>query len=144
MTVSNLDKQLALALKNLRKNRSITQKAIADGLNLDSQQQYSDLENGKKHFSDEVIIRICSFFQVSIVDLTNTLYSFTSDLNYLSDEINGKILAEENSKDIKLVVYKKLLLEAKIENIEIKLKMLIRQETKIYSNPSKHKIYVLM
>jgi transcriptional regulator with XRE-family HTH domain len=44
---TEIDKHYAKKLKKLREGRKIKQFAMLDYLHLDSQQQYSDLENGK-------------------------------------------------------------------------------------------------
>ena len=52
-------------LKDIREDRNLTQKQIADFLNM-KQQQYSRYENGTNEIPFEYIIKLAKFYQVSI------------------------------------------------------------------------------
>ncbi len=69
MAITELDKHYANKLKELRKNCNIKQFTMLDYLGFESQQQYSDLENGKKHFAFELIFKICKYFNISFFRL---------------------------------------------------------------------------
>lgn len=55
-------------LKNLRKEIGLTQKQVAEKLNI-SQQTYSDYENCKTEPTSEILIEIATFFEVSVDEL---------------------------------------------------------------------------
>ena len=66
-----MNKNYACSLEKLRKKHKVIQNALAGKLGLETQQQNSDLEKGKKHFTDEIIIHICDYFQISILDFVH-------------------------------------------------------------------------
>ena len=60
-------------IKQLRLNKDLTQKAVAD-LKGCSQQTYSDYETGKYDIPNEILIKLADFYKVStdyILDRTN-------------------------------------------------------------------------
>ena len=116
MAVLESDRQYATALRGLRKKHKVIQYTMAGQLGLESQQQYSDLEKGKKHFTDEIILKICSFFHISILDFVQSVHK-TNRVDFLSakdyQEIN-----EAETDEIKLMIYKKLFLETKLKMLK--------------------------
>ncbi|HOZ86448.1 MAG TPA: helix-turn-helix transcriptional regulator [Bacteroidia bacterium] len=142
MAVTESDKQYGAALKELRKKHKLIQYTMAAQLGLESQQQYSYLEKGKKHFTDEIIIRICSFFRISILDFVKQV-KHENRVHFLSEKDQREIM-EAKTAELKLTLYKKLFLESKIENIEASLRN-FQTESQLQSNaPGKHKIHVLI
>ncbi len=55
-------------LKNLRKEFGISQKEIAEQLNI-SQQTYSDYENDKTEPTMELLIKLAEFFKITVDEL---------------------------------------------------------------------------
>ncbi|MES2679564.1 MAG: helix-turn-helix transcriptional regulator [Bacteroidota bacterium] len=142
MAVTGSDIQYGVALKELRKKHKLIQYTMASQLGLESQQQYSDLEKGKKHFTDEIIIRICSFFRISILDFVKQVQRDTPV--YFLSEKDHREITEAGTTELKLTLYKKLFLESKIENIEASLRN-FQNDTQFHrAVPGKHKIHVLI
>jgi|GEM_PF-4704775 len=141
--VTNLDKHYAKELKQLRKSHNLKQNAMVEFLDLESQQQYSDLENSKKHFTDDLILKICNTFHISVIQFIQNPFQTSIVSHFLSKEDLSII---ENNKDdaTKSVIYKKLFLESKIENIETKLRSLHKDYSELGHNRSKHKIHVII
>ena len=143
MKVSEIDKQCAKELKLLRKKHNLGQKVLFENLGLATQQQYSDLENGKKHFTQELILKICALFHVSILQFVND-QSKSSNLSFILNREDYQILENSMDNETKLLVYKKLFLELKIENVENRLKSLHNEVDNKTIAPTKHKIHVLL
>ncbi len=142
MAISSKDQQYAGTLKMLRKKHGLIQLAAAEALGLESQQQYSDLEKGKKHFSEDLIIRICSFFRISILDFTGLSQQKTTT-HYLSEQ-EAREIAEAPNNEIRVAIYKKLLLEARIQNIEHKLATFQKNLSYPDVGSGKYRIHVLI
>lgn len=62
----------AKKLRSLRLQNDYQQKALAELIGLKSQQDYSKLENGKKHFTEKIISKICEVFNVDVEVFKNT------------------------------------------------------------------------
>ena len=141
--VTTLDKHYAKELKKLRKSYSLKQSTMVEFLKLESQQQYSDLENSKKHFTDDLILKICNIFRISVVQFIQHPPQNSIISHFLSME---DLFIIENVKDdaTKSVIYKKLFLESKIENIETRLKTLHKDYNELSTTYSKHKIHVII
>lgn len=143
MAITELDKHYANKLKELRKNCNIKQFTMLDYLGFESQQQYSDLENGKKHFTFELIFKICKYFNISIVEFrgdllqTNNLKEFP-----LLDEL-AKINAVKNAH-VREIMYKKLLLEAEIKAVDAKLKSMHNEYVPSKITPNRNSVYVII
>ncbi|MCD6020037.1 MAG: Helix-turn-helix domain [Bacteroidetes bacterium] len=143
MAVTQRDKKLALELQSLRKKHRITQKVLFNRLGLSTQQSYSDLENGKKHFTDDIILNICSTFKISVLQFINQFES--PNIGFLMSEDDFSII-EACDLETKFTLYKKLFLESKMEIIENKLHQF---NVKFNFDPKsvipvKHKIYVMV
>lgn len=67
--IEPIDILIARKLKDLRKSNGLKQFYVAQALGLKNQQEYSDFEAGKRHFSNSLIQRICEFFQIIKTDL---------------------------------------------------------------------------
>lgn len=142
MALTSSDKIYANALKALRKKHGLIQYAVAEHLGFSSQQQYSDLEKGKKHFTEEIIIKICRLFDISVLEFVNQPGTDHSK-NFLRSREYLEV-CETHNVDLKLTLYKKLYLESKIENIEARLKALGSTYRKPGLTPCKHKIHVII
>ncbi len=145
MKVTSLDKHCAAELKTLRKNHKIKQSVMAEYLDLTTQQFYSDLENGKKHFTDDLIFKICSVFHISFLQFMNDKTS-SSNLSIVMSEEDYEAMENATNNETKTLIYKKLFLETKIENIENRLNALQKSDSyKTKTNTIiKHKIHVMI
>jgi transcriptional regulator with XRE-family HTH domain len=123
MALSELDKMCAIELKSLRKNNKLSQDKMFEDLGLESQQQYSDLENGKKHFTDSIILKICNLFNISLLNFIN-VNEPDSNLSLFLNDDDYDIIENSDDNEIKIALYRKLLIESKIENTELKLMLL--------------------
>ena len=142
-TLKTLDKGYGKELKRLRKLHELKQPNLVEPLGLQSQQQVSDLENGKKHFSDETILNICRLFDISIVEFLNKpVQKNKLSLMTGKDEYKQIELAKDN--ETKLILYKRLYLKTKIENIELRLKEIQPKKEKINFDPTRHKVHVII
>jgi transcriptional regulator with XRE-family HTH domain len=123
MALSELDKMCAIELKSLRKKNKLSQDKMFEDLGLESQQQYSDLENGKKHFTDSIILKICNLFNISLLNFIN-VNEPDSNLSLFLNDDDYDIIENSEDNEIKIALYRKLLIESKIENTELKLMLL--------------------
>ena len=57
-------KEWIYGIKALREDRDITQKELAEFLNI-AQNTYSQYENGKRDVPIEVLIKLCRYYQIS-------------------------------------------------------------------------------
>jgi transcriptional regulator with XRE-family HTH domain len=62
----------AKKLRYLRKSSDLKQTEISNFLNV-SQQAYSDLENGKTYFTDEIIEKLSHYFKITPADFENPM-----------------------------------------------------------------------
>jgi transcriptional regulator with XRE-family HTH domain len=62
--MESLDLMYANKLRYMRFSKNLKQEAIAKEFNM-SQQAYSNLENGKTHFADDIIDRIAHYFETT-------------------------------------------------------------------------------
>lgn len=111
MALTELDKMCAIELKSLRKNNKLSQDKMFEHLGLESQQQYSDLENGKKHFTDSIILKICNLFNISILNFINVNEPESNLSLFLNDE-DYNIIENSDDNEIKIALYRKLLIES--------------------------------
>lgn len=70
--ITSTDIHYAQRLRGLRLGRDLKQKQAADLIGLDSQQTYSKLENGQLSFTDELIQKICTAFEIKPEEFTST------------------------------------------------------------------------
>jgi transcriptional regulator with XRE-family HTH domain len=105
--ITPTDIQYAQKLRALRINKNVKQEDAYLMLNLNSQQEYSKLENGKKSFTDELIEKISEAFNVSAdefispiqnTNISNSPNSFNHSQNNIVNDSDfvGKLL---KSKD---------------------------------------------
>jgi transcriptional regulator with XRE-family HTH domain len=139
----SLDKLYGKELKRLRQSHKMKQPNLVEPLGLNSQQQISDLENGKKHFNDEIILRICRLFEISILQFLNKPVQ-KSELSLMAGTDDYKEIENAKDNETKLILYKRLYLKTKIENIEMKLKEMNPKKGKKKLDPSKHKVHVII
>lgn len=141
MVLKKLDKLYAIKLKSLRKDNKLSQDKMVNCLSLDSQQQYSDLENGKKHFTDSLVVKICNLFNISILEFVNSTES-DSTLSLFLNEGDYDIIENSSDNELKTTFYRKLLIESKIENTELKLKLLHKEFD--FKHFTKNKTHVIL
>lgn len=118
----HLDIIYAEKLRGLRSDKNEKQEATAMALGI-SQRDYSDLENGRVHFTDDMIRRICGAFKIPVagfkrIDRTPSLDIF---LKCLTDEgiiDNGK---EKNvmERELEILMYKKTIKELQYEKAKL-------------------------
>lgn len=142
-TQKALDKAYGKELRRLRKLYKMKQPNLVEPLGLQSQQQVSDLENGKKHFSDETILKICRLFEISILNFLNKPVQ-KNELSLMSGTNEYKEIEEASDNETKLILYKRLYLKTKIENIELKLKGMLPDKGEKNFDPTKHKVHVII
>jgi transcriptional regulator with XRE-family HTH domain len=143
MKTTSLDIHYASELKLLRKSKKIKQIVMAECLGLATQQLYSDLENGKKRFTDDVILKICSMFHISILQFVNDNAS-SANLSIIMGDEDYNALLNTSNNETKTLIYKRLFLETKIENIEAKLKALQKNDVTSIVTNAKSKIHVMI
>ncbi len=80
-------------LRKLREFYNYSQKQCIVALNLKRQQDLSDLEKGKKHFTYQLLLLICDYFKVSYRD-------FTSFQN-LDSFVNLNVFTKTESANVK-------------------------------------------
>lgn len=140
---NSLDEVYGAELKRLRQLHKMKQPNLMEPLGLNSQQQVSDLENGKKHFTDDLVLRICKLFDISMLQFLNKpVQKSKLEEMAVTDEYKEIELAEDN--ETKLVLYKRLYLKTKIENIELKLKEIQPKKEKVHHDPTRHKVHVII
>lgn len=141
-STTEFDILLGKELYRLRKSNNRCQKELYTKLGLNSQQQLSLLEKGKKHFTDDIIFAVSNFFGVSIMVFINAAKQ-SSQKNYTSFDNEFAEIEQTKNSEIKLILFKKLAIESKIEAINLKLQQLGNFPfTQGFQN-SKHKVYVL-
>lgn len=87
-------KELRETLRDLREDRDIKQKAIADYLGI-SQQTYSNYENGRREIPTNVVVALSKFYQIS------TDYLLGADTSYLgSANLQNTYLEDLTMHDI--------------------------------------------
>jgi transcriptional regulator with XRE-family HTH domain len=132
--MESLDMLYANKLRFLRVSKNLKQEVVSKALNL-SQQAYSNLENGKTHFADEVIEGISRYFEMSPSDFLKPIekisfsnsphaysnFNNTNEMSLIQDLVKSKdeaIQAKNEALAAKENVIK--LLTAQIEKLEKK------------------------
>lgn len=125
-----IDKILAKKLRTLRLQHDLPQKFLAEKLNLRNQQNYSLLERGLKHFSEDLVLCVCKVFNIS-------KYNFL-DMDLSPEQLNHEQPETENVGDhlktivglkseiifyqnIVSILYSKLLIEKEIQIVNLEL-----------------------
>ncbi|MCU0359321.1 MAG: helix-turn-helix domain-containing protein [Bacteroidia bacterium] len=106
-----------IKLRKLRAMHNFTQKECINALKLKRQQDLSDLENGRKHFTQELIIVICRFFDVALNDFTNL-----HNLEYFAafDSTNQLDIAAKEDLQFQIQLYRKHLLIKELALLQAK------------------------
>jgi transcriptional regulator with XRE-family HTH domain len=106
-----------IKLRKLRELYNFTQKECIEALKLKRQQDLSDLEKGRKHFTQELIISICRFFNVSLIDFSNL-----HNLEYFSAfETNNQLdIAAKEDLQFQIQLYRKHLLIKELALLQAK------------------------
>lgn len=140
---TEIDKHYAKKLKKLREGRKIKQFAMLDYLHLDSQQQYSDLENGKKHFTDELIIKICKYFNISVIAFIGGFFQSNNMIHSSLIEDLDK-LNSITDPEIRAIMLEKYMLETEIKAIDAKLKAMHNEYVPLTTASRKNSVYVII
>ena len=143
MSFKKLNKHYGKKLKQLRKNHKLTQAALADYLNLHDQQECSDLERCLKDFSEDLILNICHYFHISVLEFVDDQSQKNKTALLLNKEEKESLESCKNP-EIKLLIYKKLFLESKMENTDLKINALQKEPDKLTVVPSKYRIHVII
>lgn len=117
------DKNHGKKLRKLRLEMDYPQKLMAEKLGLKTQQIYSKLERGEKHFSDNIIYSICHLFNMTYSEFTGEMAPVSkerTELEYMKKIIELKKEVIDYQKIIR-ILYHKLLLEKEIELIKIQI-----------------------
>lgn len=91
-------KELRTIIKDLREDKDIKQKTIAEYLGV-SQQSYSNYENGHREIPIWAVTKLASFYQVSIDYLLGSEEGYAGNTN-LSDKYLGDITMHDVVYDI--------------------------------------------
>ncbi|MES2678236.1 MAG: helix-turn-helix transcriptional regulator [Bacteroidota bacterium] len=144
----HLDIIFAEKLRNLRNDKNEKQEATAIALGI-SQRDYSDLENGRVHFTEEMIRKIGNAFKIPVSAFKKIEHtpSLTGFLKTLADEgiiENGKekINAE---RELEILMYKKTIKELQYEKSKLLWELnKSRAFTEKIRHPDAGNIYVII
>ena len=133
----------AQKLKKLRKRSGKIQYACYRELGLKNQQDLSILENGGKHFTQEIKLKICEFFGISFSEFNalNNLSTFAQDI-----QIKQKDVAHTPQREhyLPVLLIKRRLVEGHLENIKLK-QALVRGKREVTTTYNQVKpLYVLI
>lgn len=88
----NITKKISQNIKKYRLLNKMTQEALAEKLDLDTQ-YYAQLERGERNFTIEKIVKICSIFNIgieNIIEINNKTKQDTNDIkNTICEELNN-------------------------------------------------------
>ena len=112
-----------IKLRQLRALNNFTQKECIDALKLKRQQDLSDLENGKKQFTNALISDICKHFKITYSGFTN-LQVVTSNEKQSVFDLGS--MAHENTEDLHLQIniLRKQLLLKELELLQIEQRVI--------------------
>jgi transcriptional regulator with XRE-family HTH domain len=115
--ITELDIVYAQRLRGLRLTNGIKQETAFSMLGLNTQQEYSKLENGKINFTDDLIERISLAFKVSPEDFINpsqggNVLNSPNSLNHIIND-NEFVTKLINSKEETIEVQKELINQLK-------------------------------
>ena len=128
--IQSTDLAYARVLKFLRMESGKIQYALAFDLQLPNQQCLSDYESGKKHFTEDFILKVCAYFDIS----TQRFYQLAAQWSRTeSNKSEKKMIAESNAeqsykllqlqkKNMELILEKHKL-ECELYELKIKLQM---------------------
>ncbi len=125
----SIDIALARKLRYLRRQNDLKQPELADALGY-KQQTISDLENGKHHFTDEIIDKIASYFKITSAEfempIEQVQINNSPNANYHNNSSNNS----HTINDLKLIEANQIItleaMKAKDETIAA-LKAYIKQ-----------------
>jgi transcriptional regulator with XRE-family HTH domain len=114
--IQNTDILYAQKLRHLRLSKNIKQEAIFKQIGFESQQAYSNLENGKTHFTDDILNKIAKVFGIDVSEFTKPV-----DHVMLNHSPNAYIQSNHNNNDFieKMVHSYESCIKAKDELIEM-------------------------
>lgn len=133
-------------LKSLRVISGKKQFAVASDLGL-RQQQYSDLENGKTPFTENLIRKICEVFHVqdSVHAHEESFESKEQGSTIKHSQIERSGLRSDPNQSLSIYMYKKMLIEMELEKTKLKIQLLDAQTKLINTHLElKNHIYVLI
>ncbi len=116
--VNHLDIEYAKKLKELRTQSNDKQYKVAAYIGI-GQQDYSELENGKTHFTDHLIKQLCSFFKISITEFKRAKNKVEHSGNAIAKDND---ISNINEQKLTVLCLKKRTLELEYENIVLKQK----------------------
>ena len=79
-----MHKQIGNRIKELRKDKSLSQEQVAEKIGI-SKQQYTCIENGNGYISLKNLVKIADVFGITVKDITDVLEQ-KSSLNYNPEE----------------------------------------------------------
>lgn len=87
-------KELRMIIRDLREDRDIKQKTIAEYLGV-SQQSYSNYENGHREIPIWAVTKLAQFYEVSLDYLLGMDETYAGNIN-----LNGKYLGDVTMHDV--------------------------------------------
>lgn len=116
----HLDIIYAEKLRRLRTEKNDKQEATAMDLGI-SQRDYSDLENGRSHFTEEMIKKICLAFKLSPAAFRK-IEKGPALTDFLKTLAEQGIVGEEKETgeiDLEILMYKKTIRELQYEKMKL-------------------------
>ncbi len=110
--IENTDIIYAHKLRHLRFSKHYKQEAVAQMLGLKSQQEYSNLENGKVNFTDEIIANICNTFEITEEEFARPMETI-----HITDSPHANNAHNSNSNNINDIKLIDTILQSKDETI---------------------------
>ena len=149
--ITSEDLNYAKRLRELRRNKGWKQLLAAEKIGLNSQQEYSKLENGKMHYTDEIIKTICQVFKIHISDFkTTTMEEQQKEYKKFQKAIRTKSFDELEASISKRALLTLLVnaernnLISELESVELKIQALTPPKYDDVPQDKEYKIYVLM
>ena len=98
--------ELGKKIKNLRKERGVTQQQIADLINM-HRSNYSKIENGQRDISVNALNKIAKFFNVSVDNLINETTGIPKEVTIKDKSLLERVkLIQELEKEEQNLVLK--------------------------------------
>jgi len=122
------DLMYAAKLRTLRGQKNVKQLYAAGLMGIECQQHYSDFESGKKHFTEDMIKKICEGFKIPISEFKKVNYEMLDEMIHraeLTTELQIYFKKVSNKEHyLYLLECEKRLLEIKLENARKKKELL--------------------
>lgn len=133
----------AQKLKKLRKLLNKKQCACYKELGLKNQQDLSALENGGKHFTQEIKLKICTFFNVSFSEFNalDNLSSFAQDTQIKAKESEN---STQKENDLPILLLKRKLVEKELSIVKLKQSLVRGKKDFITKQHQDIPLYVLL